>query len=69
MNTQMIYESLVLTSVDIKYSQDGEYLVDGTPKKVTLSLSFTEARAPTSDIYKSAETVVPTFKGAKPMSG
>lgn len=52
---ELLYGDLVITQISLNFAEQGEFHLSGTPKKFDISITFQEARAPNSDIFKIQE--------------
>lgn len=49
---ELLYSDLVITKIDFNFADNGEFHLSGTPKKFVINITFQEARAPNSDVFK-----------------
>lgn len=62
--SQLLYNNLIIRQIDINFMENGEVHLSGTPKKFDISITFEEAKAPTAEVYKVFDESL-TLKGAK----
>lgn len=64
LQSQLLYSDLVLTNVNMTYMENGELHVTGTPKKVSLELTFQEVKAPINNIYRDGQRAAGSANGS-----
>lgn len=50
--SQTMYGNLVITNIDVKFMENGELHLSGTPKVFDITITFTEAKAQNAEKYK-----------------
>ena len=50
--SQLLYNNLVIKNINITFMENGEVHLSGTPKKFDIEITFEEAKAPTAEVYK-----------------
>lgn len=68
LDAQTLYSNLVITNIQIDYAQNGEWHGASTPKMFRISISFSEAKAPTADIYKYGDNFIEVSTAARGVS-
>lgn len=65
LDAQTLYSNLVITNIQIDYAQNGEWHGASTPKMFRIAISFSEAKAPTADIYKYGDNFIEVSTAAR----
>ena len=50
--SQLLYNNLVIKNINITFMENGEVHLSGTPKKFDIEITFEEAKSPTAEVYK-----------------
>lgn len=50
--SQLLYNNLVIRTINVTFMENGEIHLSGTPKKFDIEITFEEAKAPTAEVYK-----------------
>lgn len=50
--SQLLYNNLVIKNIDINFMESGEVHLSGTPKKFDIAIQFEEVKSPTADVFK-----------------
>ena len=50
--SQLLYNNLVIKNIDVSFMESGEIHLSGTPKKFDIAIQFEEAKAPSADVFK-----------------
>ena len=58
LDSQTLYSSLIINNIEVSYAEQGEWHGASTPKMFKISITFSEAKAPTADIYKNGDSSI-----------
>lgn len=58
LDSQTLYSSLIINNIEVSYAEQGEWNGASTPKMFKISITFSEAKAPTADIYKNGDSSI-----------
>ena len=50
--SQLLYNNLVIKTINVTFMENGEIHLSGTPKKFDIEITFEEAKAPNAEVYK-----------------
>lgn len=50
--SQLLYNNLVIKTINVTFMENGEVHLSGTPKKFDIEITFEEAKAPNAEVYK-----------------
>lgn len=50
--SQLLYNDLVIKTINVTFMENGEIHLSGTPKKFDIEITFEEAKAPNAEVYK-----------------
>lgn len=50
--SQLLYNNLVIKTINVTFMENGEVHLSGTPKKFDIEITFEEAKAPDAEVYK-----------------
>lgn len=50
--SQLLYNNLVIKTINVTFMENGEIHLSGTPKKFDIEITFEEAKSPTAEVYK-----------------
>lgn len=50
--SQLLYNNLVIKTINVTFMENGEVHLSGTPKKFDIVITFEEAKAPNAEVYK-----------------
>lgn len=65
LDSQTLYSNLIIRNIQLDFAQNGEWHGASTPKMFRITISFQEAKAPTSDIYKDGHNFIPVGKAVR----
>lgn len=65
LDAQTLYSNLVITNIQVDYAQNGEWHGASTPKMFRITINFSEAKAPTADIYKYGDNFIDVAVAAR----
>ena len=58
LDSQTLYSSLIINNIEVSYAEQGEWHGASTPKMFKIAITFSEAKAPTADIYKNGDSSI-----------